>query len=76
MLNRFVKRGEQIQNKEEDMKCVCGFKFAGAGEFRNCDAFINDKGESGVICPKCGKAYVNGKEVIIPKHNKKDKLRK
>lgn len=58
------------------MKCVCGFKFAGAGEFRNCDAFINDKGESGVICPKCGKAYVNGKEVIIPKHNKKDKLRK
>lgn len=40
------------------MQCECGFKFAGPGEFRNCQAFIMD-GDSGVICPKCGKKYVN-----------------
>ena len=27
------------------MKCKCGFKFSGAGEFRNCEAFITKKGE-------------------------------
>ena len=42
------------------MKCKCGFKFAGPGEFRNCNAFVTDKGESGIICPDCGTAYVNG----------------
>jgi len=47
------------------MKCKCGFKFSEPGEFRNCDAFINEKGEGGIICPECGTAYVNGKEVII-----------
>lgn len=51
--------------KGDKMKCKCGFKFAGAGEFRNCEAFITDKGESGIVCPKCKKTYVNGKEVKI-----------
>ena len=47
------------------MRCKCGFKFAGAGEFRNCEAFITDKGQSGIVCPKCNKGYVNGKEVKL-----------
>jgi len=46
-------------------KCKCGFKFAGHGEFRNCEAFITDKGKSGVICPKCGKNYIDGLEVRL-----------
>lgn len=41
------------------MKCKCGFKFSGAGEFRNCEAFVDDKGRSGVICPKCGASYLS-----------------
>lgn len=45
------------------MKCKCGFKFAGPGEYRNCEAFIDSNGESGIICPKCNTSYVNGKEV-------------
>jgi len=49
------------------MKCKCGFKFAGAGQFRNCGAFIDSKGEGGIICPKCGTAYVNGEEVRLSK---------
>ncbi len=47
------------------MKCDCGFKFAGAGKFRNCEAFITSEGESGVTCPTCGKNYVNGLEVVL-----------
>jgi len=47
------------------MNCKCGFKFAGAGEFRNCDAFITKEGHSGVICPKCNTAYLDGKEVDL-----------
>lgn len=47
------------------MNCECGFRFSGPGEFRNCEAFINAKGEGGVICPKCGNAYVGrGREWI------------
>lgn len=49
------------------MKCYCGFKFAGPGEFRNCEAFITKDGQGGIICPKCGKCYVNGKEVKFEK---------
>ena len=45
--------------------CDCGFKFSGPGEFRNCQAFVTEKGRSGVICPTCGKAYVDGKEVQL-----------
>ena len=44
------------------MKCECGFKFSGPGEFRNCEAFVTDKG-SGVICPDCGTSYVDEKKV-------------
>ena len=47
------------------MTCKCGFKFSGPGEFRNCEAFITDKGESGIVCPKCNAKYVDGKEVRI-----------
>jgi hypothetical protein len=39
-------------------KCRCGFKFAGPGEFRNCEAFITKDGDGGVICPKCKRKYV------------------
>ena len=52
------------------MKCSCGFKFADAGEFRNCEAFITKQGEGGVICPDCGKTYVNGKEVVTAYENR------
>jgi hypothetical protein len=41
------------------MKCECGFKFSGPGEFRNCQAFVTNGGYSGVICPTCGNKYVN-----------------
>ena len=51
--------------KEEDMVCKCGFKFAGAGEFRNCEAFITKEGNGGIICPKCNTAYVDGQEVKL-----------
>jgi len=47
------------------MKCKCGFKFSNPGEFRNCEAFITDKGESGIICPKCNTAYVHWQEVEL-----------
>ena len=47
------------------MKCECGFEFAGPGEFRNCEAFVTDEGESGAVCPDCGKAYVNGYKVLL-----------
>lgn len=49
------------------MLCKCGFKFAGPGEFRNCEAFIDSNGQSGVTCPKCNRSYVNGLEIIIRK---------
>ena len=45
------------------MKCKCGFKFAGPGEYRNHEAFLTSDGQSGVICPDCGTSYVNGREV-------------
>ena len=47
------------------MKCICGFRFAGAGEFRNCSAFVDENGESGITCPKCQRSYVNGLEVVL-----------
>lgn len=49
------------------MKCKCGFKFAGPGEYRNCEAFITTEGQSGIICPDCETAYVNGVEVVLEK---------
>jgi len=43
-----------------DLRCECGFKFAGPGEFRNCEAFITEDGAGGVICPECKREYVSG----------------
>ena len=51
--------------------CKCGFKFAGPGEFRNCEAFISDSGKGGYICPEYGKAYVDGKEVKLETKERK-----
>jgi hypothetical protein len=48
-----------------EMICECGFKFSGPGEFRNCNAFITDKGKSGIICPVCNRKYVDGVEVKL-----------
>jgi len=42
------------------MKCKCGFRFSGVGEFRNCQAFITKDGKSGIVCPDCGATYVEG----------------
>jgi len=42
-----------------------GLNLAEPGEFRNCEAFITEDGNSGVICPECDRKYVNGEEVII-----------
>ena len=50
------------------MECKCGFKFAGAGEYRNCEAFILH-GKGGVICPKCNTYYLDGVEIIIKDKN-------
>lgn len=47
------------------MKCVCGFKFAGPGEFRNCVVFVTVEGKSGVVCPKCKRTFVDGVEVTV-----------
>ena len=47
------------------MRCECGFKFSGPGEFRNCEAFITKDGHGGVICPTCDNAYLNGRKVIL-----------
>jgi len=47
------------------MRCKCGFKFSGPGEYRNCEAFVTEDGRGGVICPKCNKAYLDGIEVKL-----------
>ena len=47
------------------MKCNCGFRFSGPGEFRNCDAFITKEGKGGVTCPNCGRHYVGEKEAVF-----------
>jgi len=52
------------------MKCKCGFKFAGPEEFRNCEAFITEDGESGIVCPDCGTCYVNNCEVKLKENDK------
>jgi len=54
------------------MKCECGFEFSGAGEFRNCEAFITEGGDGGVICPKCNTAYVKGQKVKLNKEKEND----
>jgi hypothetical protein len=43
-----------------EFKCECGFEFSRPGEYRNCQAFVTYDGKSGVICPECGNAYVDG----------------
>jgi hypothetical protein len=53
------------------MNCKCGFKFAEPGEFRNCEAFINEDGHGCVVCPECGLSYVCGQ----PKEQVEDNLK-
>ena len=48
------------------MICECGFRFSGPGEFRNCEAFIVEEG-SCVVCPDCGKKYLDGMEYEVEK---------
>lgn len=59
----------------EEMKCKCGFEFAGAGGFRNCEAFITNDGKGGVICPACNQAYVDSMPVNLAEQNKKGDLK-
>lgn len=58
------------------MECKCEFKFSGPGEFRNCAAFVTAKGESGVVCPKCDKVYVDGKEILLKERRRNAKVSK
>ena len=58
------------------MKCHCGFKFSKPGEFRNCGAFITDRGESGVICPKCNIKLLNSRDFIPKREQNAKKTRK
>lgn len=51
------------------MKCTCEFCFAGPGGLRFCGAFITEDGQGGIVCPKCDKSYVNGKEVNLERKN-------
>ena len=39
------------------MKCKCGFEFAGPGEFRNCETYMDENGVWWVVCPECGAEY-------------------
>jgi hypothetical protein len=47
------------------MQYECGFQFSGPGEFRNCGAFVTPDGRSGVICPDCQQAWVDGQKVKL-----------
>lgn len=38
-------------------KCECGFEFSGPGEFRNCNAYIDNTGQWWIVCPDCKKEY-------------------
>ena len=58
--------------KNDGNFCKCGFKFSGAGEFRNCEAFITEDGKSGYTCPKCQTSYINGKEIILKELERTD----
>jgi len=37
--------------------CECGFEFSGPGEFRNCEAYLDNKNQWWIVCPKCKKRY-------------------
>ncbi len=45
------------------MKCKCGFKFAGPGEFKNHQSILTLKGWAD-ICPECGATYLHSGEKI------------
>lgn len=60
------------------MKCDCGkFQFAGPGELRNHKAYVDETGESCVICPACGRHYAsifsNECRCILNPNNEPDK---
>jgi len=44
--------------KEDNrLMCECGFKFAGPGEYRNCEAYLDKDDQWWIVCPKCGMEY-------------------
>jgi len=43
--------------KMEKINDECGFEFSGAGEFRNCNCYLDNNNKWISICPKCGKKY-------------------
>ena len=45
-------------NTPSGQECACGFKFAGPGEFRNCECYLRSDGKWVNICPKCKTEYV------------------
>lgn len=44
------------------MNCDCGFKFSGAGEFRNHNTFLTKENKWIIVCPKCKAQYSNWTE--------------
>ena len=56
-----------METKATGPKCTCGFQFAGPGQFRNCAAFVDGEGRSGVKCPDCEKLWIceNGKLILF-----------
>jgi len=59
--------GRMKNLKQYSNICKCGFEFSGPGEFRNCEAFVTVDGMGGVLCPRCKRAYLDGKEIKLPK---------
>ena len=43
--------------EDNSLVCKCGFKFAGPGEFRNCEAYLDEDGQWWIVCPDCGMEY-------------------
>jgi DNA-directed RNA polymerase subunit RPC12/RpoP len=52
-------KNQNRNQKLKDYKCTCGFQFSKPGEFRNCEAFITEDGDSAVVCPECGSIWIS-----------------
>jgi len=53
-------QGKPRNTGEIKVECKCGFIFAGPGEFRNCNAYMDKDGQWWVVCPDCGAEYKTG----------------